>query len=370
MNLFLTRGLAILSTVLLPACAIGCGMAASPHPPSLELPQPIHDLAAARIGNRVNLTWNAPSETTDRLKIKAPVQLRICRESNAASCATIATMSTAPGKAANYADILPPALTIGRFHAITYEIFAINKHGRSAGPSNAAAALAGEAPPKIQNFSVTMAERGAVLHWQPVTGLQPEPSIELQRTLLTPEESNGKKSAVLPTAGELIDETLRVPPTADRTPGTALDSSVQYNREYRYVAMRVAELNGLRVASVPSQPVLVYTRDTFPPAVPTGLAAVPVSASMNHGTAEVDLSWSANTEPDFAQYLVYRRDVSVDTTAEQLAPDNSSQPIVAPTFRDLHVQPGDTYAYSVIAVDSAGNKSSRSAEVVVSVPSS
>jgi fibronectin type 3 domain-containing protein len=39
--------------------------------------------------------------------------------------------------------------------------------------------------------------------------------------------------------------------------------------------------------------------------------------------------------------------------------------IVAPAFRDLHVQGGQTYTYTVTAVDASGNESRRSAEVTV-----
>jgi len=137
------------------------------------------------------------------------------------------------------------------------------------------------------------------------------------------------------------------------------------------VAARIAEATvggqRLRVSSVPSQPIVIATRDTFPPAVPTGLAAVPVPASMNNGVPEVDLSWLANTEPDLAQYRVYRRDLTAASPVRRLASKNST-PIVAPAFRDPHVQSGRTYAYSVAAVDTAGNESSRSAEVMATVP--
>ncbi len=369
--------LAICCAVSISICTLGCGMAAGPQPPSLQLPKPILDLTAARVGNRVNLQWNTPSETTDKLKIRGPVKLQVCRQLHVVPCQTIATIFSAPGKPAAYADSLPSTLTTGPLHAITYEVAGVNKHGRSAGPSNRAAALAGAAPPAIQNLSATMAERGVILHWQAVADLQPDTSIQLQRTLLvTKAGSNSKTPAALPPAAEPTEQTLRIAPISDGADmGKALDSNVVFSRNYRYVAARVTRLKvgaqWIQVASAPSAPVDIYTQDKFPPAAPSGLAAVPVAAEINGGQPEVDLSWSSNVEPDFSQYIIYRRDVGSGQAApERMAPEDLTNRIVAPAFRDLHAQPGHTYAYSVVAVDGAGNRSASSPEIVVTVPSS
>src|SRR5665213_452304 len=373
--------LAMIWAVIIPACTVGCGMSAAPQPPSLQLPKTVRDLTAVRVGNQVDLHWNTPSETADRLKIRGRVQMRICRQLSAASYQSIAIISAAPGKPADYMDDLPVALTSGTLHLMTYEIFGINKHGRSAGASNAARTLAGEAPPPVQNLSATMEKRGVILHWQSVPGLLPDISIQLHRTLLTvPVNSSASTHGGLPPVSEPIDQTLQVTFERAKTdPGVTLDNTVTFSRKYQYAAARITGLKvgteRLQVASAPSAPTIILTRDTFPPAAPAGLAAVPVPAAINGGEPEVDLSWSANMEPDVAQYLVYRRNVGAEASgrqsgAEQIAPKDSASPIVVPAFRDMNVQPGHTYAYSVIAVDNAGNKSARAPEVVVTVPSS
>ncbi len=372
--------MAVTFGIAVPVCTLGCGMAASPQPPSLQLPTAVRDLTAASVGNQVSLHWDTPSETTDKLKIRGPVRVRICRQPAGMPCETVATIAATPGKPADYADALPSTLLTGPLHAINYQIFAVNKHGRSAGPSNTAAALAGEAPPPIQDLTATMAERGVVLRWRSITNLQPDTSIWLQRTLLRPESHlNRKIPGVLPPVSEPAEQTLRIELDTGRDPGTALDSSAVFSRRYQYVATRIVELSAgarlLAMASAPSPPVTILTRDTFPPAAPIGLAVVPVPEALNGGKPEVDLSWSANSEPDLAHYLVYRRDVNIDdslskkSAAEQIAPENPQSPVVAPAFRDMHVQPGHTYAYSVVAVDNAGNKSSISPEIMVTVPS-
>jgi hypothetical protein len=379
---------AIAGSLFMQVSLMGCGMEAAPAPPSLQLPKMIPDLTANRTGNQVHLGWTTPNENTDRLKLKGMVQLRLCRQQQTASpCETIATMSAVPDKPAHYTDVLPPSLTAGPVRAITYRIFGINKHGKTAGPSNVATVLAGEAPPEVRNLSAQVVERGVVLHWLPVSNLSPGTSIQIDRTLLNPaaapSPSQPKTFNPLPRSAEPAEQKLRVNlipedslHTAATDPGVALDPTAQFGHQYRYSASRVVQQQvgqqTIQLASSSSTSVEVTTRDTFPPAAPSGLVAVPVSAVMNNGTPEVDLSWSANTEPDLAQYRVYRRDVTTNQPTQRIAPGTESVPgienIVAPAFRDLHVQAGQTYAYAVTAVDASGNESRRSAEVTVTVP--
>ncbi|MHB1744014.1 MAG: fibronectin type III domain-containing protein [Acidobacteriaceae bacterium] len=382
--------LAIACAFALQVSLVGCGMEAAPQPPSLQLPKPVSDLTADRTGNQVHLAWNTPKENTDHLKLQGSVQMRVCRQQQAAfSCETVATISAAPDKPAQYTDVLPPALASGPVRPITYRIFGINKHGRSAGPSNVATVLAGKAPPEVRNLSAQVVERGVVLRWQPVSGLPPGTSIQIDRTLVTPPVSakpaKTKSLNPLPRSKEPAQQKLRVsllPADAQHTaptdPGIALDPTAQFGLQYTYSASRVVQQQvgqqGLQLDSSQSPAVQVATRDTFPPAAPSGLVAVPVSAVMNNGAPEVDLSWSANTEPDLAQYRVYRLDVTTNQPMRRIAPQGDSasaaDALVAPAYRDVHVQAGQTYTYAVTAVDASGNEGPRSAEVTVTVPTS
>jgi len=357
---------------------LGCGMAAAPQPPSLHLPMPVKDLAATRTGSEVQLQWTSPKQTTDKVKLTAPVQFQICRQIGTTPCQTVGSASAEPGKPDAYVDHLPASLISGPLRAVNYQVLGINDHKKNAGPSNGAATLLGAAPPVVTGLTATMLERGVVLHWQPVSGLPADTQILLERTLLTPQKTAKDKSAI-PAVSEAQQQSLAVSlGTGSKDPGAAIDTSVQFGQKYRYVASRMVKVNiaktVLQAASTPSQPTDIETRDTFPPAAPTGLAAVPISAAMTGGQPEIDLSWSSNTEPDLAQYRVYRRDLSSSTgaassTAIRIAPANASEPVVGPAFRDLHVGPGHTYAYSVTAVDDSGNESAKSAEVLVTLPS-
>ncbi len=370
-------------------------MAAGPQPPSLQLPRQIPNLTASRTGDQVRLHWTAPRENTDRLKLQKIVQLRICRrQQQTAAWDTVATVSAAPGKAAQYTDVLPAQLITGPLRPLRYSIFGINKHGRTAGPSNIVMVLAGPVPTQVQNLSLQVVERGVLLHWQAVPNLPSGTSVEIERTLVPHPRASAKPatSAKPNTAGNLnllsradepVEQTLRVSLSAagsqneeaeENDPGIALDSSAQFGQKYSYTVRRVierpADNRTLSVSGTPSASVEIETRDTFPPSTPVGLAAIPVSASMNRGVPEVDLSWSANTEPDLAQYRVYRQDVTLHTPVQQIGLANHFESIVAPAFRDLHVQPGHTYAYTISAVDTTGNESPRSQSIAVTVPAS
>lgn len=352
----------------------GCGMAAAPQPPSLHLPRQVADLKAERTGTTVVLNWVCPKQTTDKLKLTGLIQFRICRKQGASACQTIATTTCVPGKPASFTDQLNAALSAGPLREATYTVYGLNKKKRSAGPSNGAAALLGAAPPAISGLSANMTERGVVLRWQGLAKLPADTQVLLQRTLVLPPAAE-KKSSATPTTGEPAEQELKVPKTAGNgDPGITLDSDVQFDRTYRYRASRTVttqiDKQALQATSANSDMATIVTRDTFPPAAPVGLVAVPVSAAINNGKPEVDLSWSPNTEADLAQYRVYRQELGTQQNKpiQRIAPENDMEPLVGPAFRDTKVQAGKTYAYSVTAVDSSGNESAHSAEVRVTLP--
>lgn len=353
----------------------GCGMAASPQPPSLQLPKPVQDLSAVRSGNTVHLHWTTPEETTDKLTIRRPVAMTVCLKDSVGNCRKIASVNGQAGKSADYSETLSDALASGPLRPLDYQVSALSPAGRNAGPSNSAAVLAGATLPPVQQFTASLTEKGVLLHWQKAADLPPGTWIELHRTLLTPRTAHAALPG-LPAQTEPAEQTLKIavaPNAAD--PGIALDPSAAPDRKYQYIAQRVAGqlfgANTILSSSLPSTAIVIDTRDIFPPAAPAGLAAVPVPAAMNNGLAEVDLSWSANTEPDFAQYIVYRRDAGTPSSAtRQISSSAPDQAVIAPTFRDPNVHPGQTYIYDVVAVDHDGNRSRPSAQITVTVPGS
>jgi hypothetical protein len=359
------------------AALAGCGMPGAPLPPSLNLSVPVNDLSAVRTGSQVTLTWTMPAKTTDKVLLKGEITVRVCRNESAATRCSISTTLQLAAKAdASFTDTLPSQLAAGPPRALNYFVELVNRKGRSAGLSNSAAILAGEAPPAIENLTAQMRKDGVLLHWASAPNDSSPAAIRLVRRLLTPP---AKKSNQGPLAQptEPIEQTLLVEPA----PPTdhALDNNIHFGETYEYRAQRVARVtvggSTLELAGPLSPPVRIGAINAFPPSAPKGLAAVATAGENNSGPA-IDLSWLPGAESDLAGYVIYRRELGApndrpsslgsETSAwQRISP---AQPVVGPGYHDPNVQPGHTYSYAVTAIDQDGLESTRSAEASDTVP--
>jgi hypothetical protein len=354
---------AVLLAILPVGSTIGCGAPAAPQPPSLNLPTPVLNLSAVRIGNSVHLAWTMPTHTTDHIALQHPVRVQVCRALENAVCADLGSLSLTAGKEGAYADELPADLAQGSDRLLRYEVLLNNHAGKSAGPSNTAYSAAGVSPPALTGLTGQVRGDGVLLNWQPVAEPGRAVSFRIERLQLdvpTPQET--PKSPLAPTVPAAA-QTLVVHEKDGVDPGHAIDSSALFNQRYRYVLERVvtAAVSGqaVEVQGLPSEPIVVATTDVFPPAVPQGLVAVADAAA-----GAIDLSWSPDTESDLAAYRVYRRDVQENVPAQRIASAG-----VETSYRDMGVQPGHTYAYSLSAIDQSGNESKHSQEVEETLPS-
>jgi len=112
-------------------------------------------------------------------------------------------------------------------------------------------------------------------------------------------------------------------------------------QEQCFVVRSVATIGTASIESVPSDPMCVTPRDTFPPAAPKGLAAV-------SGTGVINLIWDPSTEADVAGYIVLRGEAPGDTL-QPLTP----APIRETRYADRTTRAGVTYVYAIVAVDRA-----------------
>ena len=361
----------------------GCGTPAAPQPPSLKLPLPVADLAASRTGNQVTLTWTMPKKSTDKLLLKGSVAAYVCRSTcgvAGGNCTTTGGNCAAaggellfvPGAVGSFTETLPVELSTGAPRPLSYFVELRNRNGRSAGLSNAAVVLAGEAPAPVAGLSAEISKSGVVLRWAPLeTAAQETSAIRLHRKLLTPPpaKTHQGQQGLLTPQPEPVEQNLLVDscvPEAEKGSCRALDNSIHLGQVYEYRAQRVlrvtVEGKTLELAGELSAPVRVEVRDIFPPTVPTGLAAVATTGDNGVGNA-IDLSWQPVTDPDLAGYVVYRREG--DGGWQRISP---AGPLVPPAFHDAQVQPGHSYHYAVSSIDQGGNESARSAETEESVP--
>jgi hypothetical protein len=370
--------LAATLTVCLAICVVltGCGTPGAPMPPSLKLPDPVTDLAAVRTGNQVALAWKMPKKNTDKLLLKGNMPVRICRKENSGSCVPVpSSLELAPEAPGAFMEDLPSFLAAGEPRSLTYFVELINKNGRSAGLSSPAVILAGEAPAPVAGLSAKVVKAGVVLRW---TREGENEVIRLHRKLLTPQTEAKSKPEESPLSAppEPVERNLLVEPSQEsaqqsnqapnRILGHALDKDIRFGQVYEYQAQRVARVSvdgkTLELAGPFSSPIRVELLDIFPPATPTGLAAVATLAQAGVETA-IDISWQPVVDADLAGYAVYRSEG--DSPWQRVSP---ALPLVPPSFHDTNVQPGHTYRYAVTAIDQGGHESPRSAETEETVP--
>ncbi len=162
-----------------------------------------------------------------------------------------------------------------------------------------------------------------------------------------------------PASGVVTLRSTPQPGAAGAPPDGLLDPTVTDAASYTYTAQWVMDVkvagHAVALRSLPSPPASITFRDVIPPHVPTGLVAIPGEGF--GAPLSIDLSWESNAETDLLGYQVYRRTGKGDFRRI------TTDPISTPAYRDLKIEPGQTYTYRVTAVDRRGNESGPSAEV-------
>jgi fibronectin type 3 domain-containing protein len=125
------------------------------------------------------------------------------------------------------------------------------------------------------------------------------------------------------------------------------DPRVEFGTERCFVVRTVQQQGGAITESEPSQPACVTPVDSFPPEAPKGLAAVASDGA-------ISLIWEASAAADLAGYVIMRSEPGGAPHA--ITPE----PIKETTFRDTTASRGAKYLYTVVAVDTAGNRSAPS----------
>jgi hypothetical protein len=357
------------TSLLAAVCALGvcagCASPGAPLPPSLNLPRPVNDLTAVRKGDRVALTWTPPVSTTDKGPIRGSVVTRVCEAVNEfpmASCEKVIKELRASDLPSSAPEAKNPKVSVeGAFprerlnanSEATFAIEVLNDRGRGAGFSNQVIVSLAPALPPPTSVTASVGPQGVTISFigAAASSFPPRPGVSYTYELWRRPAGNG----------EYVEVESVAPSGAEQR---IADQSFEWEQTYDYKLMGITTVTipGKLPIEVPgddSQVVRVFVHDVFPPHAPTGVQAVFSSVGQR---PFVDLSWDPNMEPDLAGYDVYRKPKG---ESEQKL---NKELLKAPSFRDENVNPGETYTYTIDAVDVRGNRSSRSAESTEYIP--
>ena len=339
---------------------IGCGVPGAPLPPSAEIPKFVGDLKAQRKGATVTLTWTTPTETSDGELIRKPGKMLVQRAlSSGRSDLQFQTISELPlqptlnegrGEQATAKDILTDALRSGGAELAVYSILAQGRNGKSFGlPNRVSVPLLRSLPPP-KNVSAHLVPLGVMLKWE----------TDLPQAAGSPAE---KQQFKVMRRVQGSNEAVVVKQIDASAYGDLVDNAVEWEKTYQYwitpITLWQTEKRKGVIEGDDSAMVEILAHDSFPPAAPAGLQAVFSAMPQN---SFIDLTWSANTEPDLAGYNVYRHSGNGPPAKV------NSELVKTPRFADPNIQPGMKYFYSVSAVDLRGNESGKSEETSETVP--
>ncbi len=330
----------------LPAAAAlwlaGCGYVGEPLPPLANVPSGVKDLAAVQRGGRIIVQFSVPTATTEGHRIPPPLRLDLragpadnFEENQWAERArqippgvTVNGCTTKTGDpacpTARYE--IPAAEWIGK--ELIFGVRAVAGNGKHSGWSNFVVVPVVTPPDKPAGVAPETTPQGVRLTWQ----------------------GRGTDFRIF----RKTDDTGYAPVASVQKPEWT-DTATEFGKRYTYLVQSIVKLDTHKEAeSELSDEASIVPRDIFPPAAPKGLHA---SSAPN----SIELNWDGNVEEDLNGYRVYRAEGT--GTLEKIA-DISA----VPSYSDRKVEHGKTYRYTISAVDRAGNESTRSASIEVTVP--
>ncbi len=304
----------------------GCGYVGDPRPPALDIPRPVTDLRVKQVASEIVVEFTVPELTTEdlplRLKKAEVLGGPFGREPfDAGAWAARALRLDAAGVKPGPVRLTCPAEPwVGQ--EVFFRVRLIGHRGRDSGWSDFV--ILRVAPPlgRPTGLKAEVVPQGVLLRWEMV------PVRDGLRFRIWRRSGEGEAAAVAVT-------------------GTMewLDSGISYGEVYHYSVQAVLTGQGVAAEGALSETVAIQPEDRFPPAAPSGLAAVA-------GVSAIELSWERGAEEDLAGYYVYR-------SAGGGPFERISQLLLTPSFGDRDLRHGASYLYAVTAVDRAGNESGR-----------
>jgi hypothetical protein len=305
-----------------------CGYIGDPLPPALNIAEPIRDLRVVEYGDQLMVAFTIPPLTTEGLVLKhlGTVDLRVGTGRNPFNVDEWASKAhkipVSADKTGPVTAETPIAGWVGKEVVIAARV--VNPKGRPSLWSNLVAFTVLPPVPVPADIKAESAPQGARLTWS-----SPEHTFRIFR------RGPNEKEPVLLGTSEKPEYT---------------DATAQFATAYEY---RIQAIHG-NAESVVSAAVPLTPVDTFPPAAPSGLSAVP-------GVGTIELVWERNTEADLRGYRVYR--ATGGGPFEVIAPM-----LDTPAYSDHQVESGKKYRYAVTALDQVGNESPKSTAVETAAP--
>jgi hypothetical protein len=354
----------------------GCAAPGEPYERKPLTPEPVTDLAATQAGDDVLLTFTLPQQSVDRRPLKEVPAIKIYRDfgkppgpgqasaaapPNATLLVTIPAGSegryTAEGHI-HYADSLR-AEDFAQ-HPDDVAIYTVRTELSERKPSansNVAAVRIFPAADAIADLQAEITRSALVLAWtvpgKSIAGSAP--AITGYRVY----RGESEPGAAAADKTKLKSALVRIGETQS---ASYQDTQFEFGHAYVYSVRSVVQAPGAALESADSNLVTVTPRNTFPPARPQGLVVVLIPAQ-GDAAAHLELSWAINPETDIAGYNVYRSE-QMETPGTRM----NTEMLLTPAFRDMNVQSGRHYFYTVTAVDRSGNESPLSEPVSSSVP--
>lgn len=303
----------------------GCGYIGDPQPPALRRPMMVTDLTAVQTGSNLIIQFTIPRATTEDLPLRGneDIELRAGPEADNQPDWLKTSERERVRATGDQAHVEVPA---AKWYGKTVDI-AVNVHGptgHSLGWSRFFTVQVVPALPRPEAVAASNAPDAVHLEWRAGA-----PEFRVFR--------------------KLPDQTDWGPPIGTSMRPSYTDGTIEYGKTYDYMVQSIEKNGETYTESERSDPIAFKPVDMFPPAVPTGLSAVP-------GSRSIELVWERNTEKDFQSYRVYRDGKLI------------AGGLTGPVFSDRDVKPGTKYKYEVSALDNAGNESARSAPAEAVIP--
>ena len=337
-------------------CLNGCGVQGPPHPPRLERPAKITNLAVAQVGQNLELHFNLPQETSDGERLTKPLEVEIQRSLVPAAKGltrlpepeTWISLTrnelmpyTHDGEVSYPAHMTDEEFRTWRGQTLVLSVRTLTRGFRhrplDSDPSNRVDVAVLDVSEPVGGVACVTTEKAVEVRFPPpATMLSGQPLHDLAGYQIYRSESGQ------PGGFALIGQTAAPP---------FRDTEFEFGHTYSYKVRAVFGELAHGAMSDDSQPFKVTPRDVFPPAPPQGLKGI-------YSAGGVELIWTANSESDLAGYHVYRLGGP--------APERLDKALLrTPIFRDANAEAGKALEYYVTAVDLAGNESKPSEKIEV-----